>query len=155
MSNSDYKNINIRNRRAKFDYEILDEWVAGIVLVGTEIKSIRMGKASLVDSYCYFDKGELWVRGVNISEYHWGSINNHIPKRDRKLLLNAKELSKIERASQDKGLTIVALRLFLNERGLAKIVVALARGRKSYDKREYLKENDAKREMDKALKKFK
>ncbi len=155
MSSTDYKSINIRNRRATFDYEILDEWVAGIVLVGTEIKSIRMGKASLVDSYCFFDKGELWVRGVNISEYHWGSCNNHIPKRDRKLLLNAKELAKLERAVQDKGLTMIALRLFLNDRGLAKVVVALGRGRKSYDKREYLKESDAKREMDKALKKFK
>ncbi len=152
---SDYKNINIRNRRATFDYEIIDEYVAGIVLFGTEIKSIRLGKASLVDSYCFFDKGELWVRGVNISEYDWGSCNNHAPRRDRKLLLNAKELSKIERATQDKGLTIVALRMFLNDRGLAKVVIAVARGRKSYDKREYLKESDAKREMDKAMKKYK
>ncbi|MFR9649248.1 MAG: SsrA-binding protein SmpB [Rikenellaceae bacterium] len=152
---SDYKNINIRNRRATFDYEIIDEYVAGIVLVGTEIKSIRLGKASLVDSYCFFDRGELWVRGINISEYHWGSCNNHVPKRDRKLLLNAKELSKLERGMQDKSMTIVALRLFLNDRGLAKVVIGLGRGRKSFDKREYLKESDAKREMDKALKKFK
>ena len=114
-----------------------------------------MGKVSMVDSYCYFDRGELWIRGVNIAEYSWGSCNNHVPKRDRKLLLNAKELAKLLRATQDKGLTIVGLRLFLNDRGLAKIVVGLARGRKSYDKREYLKENDAKREMDKALKRFK
>ncbi|MFI3319169.1 MAG: SsrA-binding protein SmpB [Rikenellaceae bacterium] len=152
---ADFKNVNIRNRRATFDYEIIEDYVAGIVLVGTEIKSIRMGKASLVDSYCYFEKGELWIKGVNISEYHWGSCNNHIPKRDRKLLLNKKELSKLERSLQDRGLTVVGLKLFLNERGLAKIVVGLAKGRKSYDKREYLKENDAKREMDKALKKFK
>ncbi len=152
---ADFKNINIRNRRATFDYEILDEYVAGIVLVGTEIKSIRMGKASLTESYCYFDRGELWIRGVNIAEYHWGSINNHIPKRDRKLLLNKKELVKLERALQDKGLTVVGLKLFLNERGLAKVVVGLAKGRKSYDKREYLKANDAKREMDKAMKQYK
>jgi SsrA-binding protein len=151
---ADYKNINIRNKRATFDYEIIEEWIAGIVLVGTEIKSVRLGKASITDSYCYFDKGELWIRGVNIAEYGWGTCNNHVPRRDRKLLLNRKELNKIQRALQDKGLTVVGLRLFLNERGLAKVVVGLARGRKAYDKREYLKENDAKREMDKAMKKY-
>ena len=139
---ADYKNINIRNKRATFDYEIIEEWIAGIVLVGTEIKSVRLGKASITDSYCYFDKGELWIRGVNIAEYGWGTCNNHVPRRDRKLLLNRKEL------------TVVGLRLFLNERGLTKVVVGLARGRKAYDKREYLKENDAKREMDKAMKKY-
>ena len=137
---ADYKNINIRNKRATFDYEIIEEWIAGIVLVGTEIKSVRLGKASITDSYCYFDKGELWT--------------NHVPRRDRKLLLNRKELNKIQRALQDRGLTVVGLRLFLNERGLAKVVVGLARGRKAYDKREYLKENDARREMDKAMKKY-
>ena len=151
---ADYKNVNIRNKRATFDYEILEEWVAGVVLVGTEIKSIRAGKASMVDSYCYFDRGELWIRGVNIAEYAWGTCNNHTPRRDRKLLLTGRELAKLERASQDKGLTIVGLRLFLTERGLAKIAIGLARGRKAYDKREYLKENDAKREMDKAMKHF-
>ena len=138
---ADYKNINIRNKRATFDYEIIEEWIAGIVLVGTEIKSVRLGKASITDSFCNFDKGELWIRGVKIAEY-------------RKLLLNRKELNKIQRALQDRGLTVVGLRLFLNERGLAKVVVGLARGRKAYDKREYLKENDAKREMDKAMKKY-
>ncbi len=152
---SDYKNINIRNRRATFDYEILEEYVAGVVLVGTEIKSIRMGKAALTDSYCYIDNGELWIKGMNIAEYHWGSYNNHTPKRDRKLLLNRKELNKIERSLQDKGLTVVGLKIFLNDRGLAKVVIGIAKGRKSYDKREYLKANDAKREMDKALKRFK
>ena len=151
---ADFKKINIRNKRATFDYEILEEYVAGIVLVGTEIKSIRLGKASMVDCYCYFEKGELWIRGVNISEYAWGTCNNHIPKRDRKLLLNRKELNKLSRSLQDKGLTVVGLRLFLNERGLAKVAIGLARGRKSYDKREYLKENDAKREMDKAMKRW-
>ena len=149
---ADFKSVNIRNKRATFDYEILEEYVAGVVLVGTEIKSIRLGKASMVDSYCYFDRGELWIRGVNIAEYSWGTCNNHIPKRDRKLLLNRKELSKLSRSLQDKGLTVVGLRLFLNERGLAKIAIGLARGRKSFDKREYIKANDAKREMDKALK---
>ena len=111
---SEQKKINIRNKRATFDYEILEEYVAGIVLVGTEIKSIRAGKASMVDTFCYFDKGELWVRGVNIAEYAWGTCNNHVPRRDRKLLLTARELDKLQRASQDKGLTIVGLRLFLN-----------------------------------------
>lgn len=149
---ADYKNINIRNKRATFDYEILEEYVAGIVLVGTEIKSLRLGKASLVDSYCYFERNELWIRNVNIAEYTWGTCNNHVPKRDRKLLLNRKELNKLQRALQDRGLTVVGLLLFLNDRGLAKVAVGLARGRKSYDKREYIKENDAKREMDKAMK---
>ncbi len=145
---TDHKNINIKNKRATFDYEIIEQWTAGIVLTGTEIKSLRLGKASLVDSYCYFSGGELWIRGLNISLYHWGTYNNHQPKRDRKLLLGRKELRKLERASQDVGLTIVALRLFINERGLAKVVIGLARGRKSYDKREYLKEKDAKREIE-------
>jgi SsrA-binding protein len=109
----------------------------------------------MVDSYCYFDRGELWIRNVDIAEYTWGTCNNHLPKRDRKLLLNRKELNKLQRALQDRGLTVVGLRLFLNDRGLVKIAVGLARGRKSYDKREYIKENDARREMDKALKRFK
>ena len=150
---ADYnKKINIKNKRAAFDYEILEEYVAGIVLTGTEIKSLRLGKASMVDCYCYFDRHELYIRGLNISEYHWGTYNNHQPKRDRKLLLTARELDKLQRASQDKGLTIVGLRLFLNERGLAKVVIGLARGRKRYDKREYIKEKDARREMDRAMK---
>ena len=149
---ADYKNVNIRNKRATFDYEILEEYIAGIVLVGTEIKSLRLGKASLVDSYCYFERGELWIRNVNIAEYTWGTCNNHVPKRDRKLLLNRKELNKLQRSLQDRGLTVVGLRLFINDRGLAMVAIGLARGRKSYDKREYIKENDAKREMDKAMK---
>ena len=149
---ADYKNVNIRNKRATFDYEIIEEYVAGIVLVGTEIKSLRLGKASLVDSYCYFEQNELWIRNVNIAEYTWGTCNTHVPKRDRKLLLNRKELNKLQRSLQDRGLTVVGLRLFLNDRGLAKAAIGLARGRKSFDKREYIKENDAKREMDKAMK---
>ena len=152
---ADFKNINTRNKRATFDYEILEEYIAGIVLVGTEIKSIRMGKVSMVDCYCYFQDGELWIRGVNIAEYAWGTCNNHVPKRDRKLLLTQRELSKLSRSLQDKGLTVVGLRIFLSERGLAKVAIGLARGRKSYDKREYLKQNDAKREMDQAMKRYK
>lgn len=151
---ADYKNINIRNKRATFDYEILEEYVAGVVLVGTEIKSVRLGKVSLSDSYCYLSDGELWIRGVNIAEYAWGTCNNHTPKRDRKLLLNRKEINKLQRSLQDKGLTVVGLRLFINERGFVKIVIGLAKGRKSYDKREYLKESDAKREMDKVMKSY-
>ena len=149
---TDYKNIVIKNRRATFDYEILDTYVAGIVLSGTEIKSLRLGKASLVDCFCYFHRGELFVRGMNISEYHWGTYNNHVPKRDRKLLLQRKELAKLERALQDKGLTVVGLKMFINERGLAKLQIGLAKGRKNYDKREYIKEKDAKRELDRAMK---
>lgn len=149
---TDYKRINIRNKRATFDYEIIDTYTAGIVLSGTEIKSIRLGKASLTDCYCYFDKGNLYVRGMNVAEYHWGSYLNHIPKRDRRLLLQRRELAKLERALQDKGLTIVGLRLFISDRGLAKLDIGLARGRKQYDKREYLKEKDSKREMERVMK---
>ena len=149
---SDYRNISIKNRRARFDYEILDTYVAGIVLTGTEIKSIRLGKASLVDCYCYFYRGELYVRGMNISEYHWGTYNNHQPKRDRKLLLNKKELRKLERITQDNGVTIVGLTLFVNEKGLTKLSIGVAKGRKNFDKREYIKEKDTKRELDRAMK---
>ena len=149
---ADYKNINIRNKRATFDYEILEEYVAGVVLVGTEIKSLRLGKASLVDSYCYFERGELWIRNVNIAEYTWGTCNNHVPKRDRKLLLNRKELNKLQRSLQDRGLTVVGLRIFINERGLAKIEIALCQGKHSYDKRQSLREADDKREMAQARK---
>ncbi len=150
---TDYRNITIKNKRATFDYEILDTWTAGIVLFGTEIKSLRLGKASLVDSYCFFDRGELYLRGLNISEYHWGNLNNHQPRRDRKLLLERRELAKISRALQDKGLTVVAMRVFINERGLAKVVIGLGRGRKNFDKREHIKEKDAKRELDRVYKK--
>jgi SsrA-binding protein len=149
---SDYRNISIKNRRASFDYEILDTYIAGIVLTGTEIKSIRLGKASLVDCYCYFHNGELYVRGMNVSEYHWGTYNNHQPRRDRKLLLNKKELKKLERIAQDNGITIVGLTLFINEKGLAKLKIGVARGRKNFDKREYIKEKDTKRELDRAMK---
>ncbi len=144
---SDYRNISIRNKRATYDFEILDTYIAGIVLTGTEIKSLRLGKASLTDCYCYFHNGELFVRGMNIAEYHWGTYNNHIPKRDRKLLLNRKELVKLQRSLQDKGLSVVGLKLFINERGFAKLQIGLGKGRKSFDKREYIKERDSRKEI--------
>jgi SsrA-binding protein len=149
---ADNRRPTITNKRARFDFEIIEEFIAGIALTGTEIKSLRLGKAAMVDSYCYFHDHELFIRGVNISEYDWGTYNNHLPKRDRKLLLNRRELDKLERAMQDKSLTIVGIRIFVNDRGLAKAVIGLARGRKQYDKRDYIKEKDAKREMDRAMK---
>lgn len=145
---SDYRNISIRNKRATYDFEILDTYIAGIVLTGTEIKSLRLGKASLTDCYCYFHNGELFVRGWNIAEYHWGTYNNHIPKRDRKLLLNRKELVKLQRSLQDKGLSVVGLKLFINERGFAKLQIGLGKGQaKAFDKREYIKERDSRKEI--------
>jgi len=146
--------INIKNKRASFDYELLDKYIAGIQLYGTEIKSIRGGHASLVDSFCFFNKGELWVKGMRISEYFYGTFNNHIPERERKLLLQKKELIKLERKIKESGLTIVPLRLFINDRGLAKLEIYLARGKKEYDKRETLKAKDSKRELDRVTKHF-
>ncbi|GHT65027.1 SsrA-binding protein [Bacteroidia bacterium] len=146
-------NIVIKNKKASFDYEFIETFVAGIVLTGTEIKSIRLGKASLVDTYCTFVKRELWVKNMNISEYFYGSYNNHSARRDRKLLLNRKELNKIERLSKDTGFTVVPTKLFIDEKGLAKIVIAVAKGKKSYDKRQSLRERDDKRDIDRAFKK--
>ncbi|QIK53549.1 SsrA-binding protein [Dysgonomonas sp. HDW5B] len=146
-------NINIKNKRATFDYELLDTYTAGLVLTGTEIKSIRLGKASLVDTFCIFEKEALWVRNMNITEYFYGSYNNHVARRDRKLLLNKKELKKIQRLVKETGYTIVPTRLFLNERGLAKLNIAVARGKKQYDKRQSLKEKDDKRMLDRVMKK--
>ncbi|GAE83008.1 SsrA-binding protein [Bacteroides reticulotermitis] len=139
--------INIRNKRATFDYELVDTYTAGIVLTGTEIKSIRAGKASLVDTFCIFIKNELWVKNMHITEYFYGSYNNHTARRDRKLLLSKKELEKLQRGMKDPGFTIVPTRLFINEKGLAKLVIALAKGKKQYDKREALKEKDDRRDM--------
>jgi SsrA-binding protein len=144
--------INIKNKRATFDYELTDTYTAGIVLTGTEIKSVRMGKAGLVDTFCFFSRGELWVKNMHIAEYFYGSYNNHIARRDRKLLLNKKELSKLERGIRETSFTIIPVRMFLNEKGLAKIVVALARGKKMYDKRQSLREKDDRREMDRMFK---
>ena len=145
-------NIQIKNKRATFDFELLDTYTAGIVLTGTEIKSIRLGKASLVDTFCILEKGELWVKNMYIAEYFYGTYNNHIARRDRKLLLNRKELRKIEGASKTTGFTIVPIRLFLNEKGLAKVEIAIAKGKKEYDKRHSIKEKEDKREMDRAFK---
>ena len=145
--------INIKNRRATFDYDFIDQYTAGIVLTGTEIKSIRLGKASLVDTFCYFSRNELWVKNMNVSEYFYGSYNNHASRRDRKLLLQKKELMKLQRQVKESGFTIVPVRLYINNHGLAKLVIALAKGKKLYDKREAIKERDDKRYMDKYLKK--
>ena len=144
--------ILIRNKRASFDFELIDTYQAGIVLVGTEIKSIRLGKASLVDTFCFFNNGELWVKNMNISEYFYGTYNNHLPRRDRKLLLNKKELQKLCRQTKETGFTIVPTKLFINSKGLAKVEIAVAKGKKAYDKRESLKEKDDKRMMDRAMK---
>ena len=145
-------NILIKNKRATFDYELLDTFTAGIVLTGTEIKSIRLGKASLVDTFCIAEKGELWVKNMYITEYFYGTYNNHTARRDRKLLLTRKELRKIEGAVKASGFTIVPTKLFINEKGLAKVVVAIARGKKEYDKRDSIRERDDRREMDRAFK---
>lgn len=145
------KNISIKNKRASFDYELLDTFTAGIVLTGTEIKSIRQGKASLVDTFCIVDKGELWVKNMYIAEYFYGTYNNHNARRDRKLLLQKKEIRKIAEAIKASGFTIVPTRLFINDKGLAKLIVAIARGKKEYDKRDSIKERDDKREMARAF----
>jgi len=144
--------ITIKNKKASHDYEFLEKFIAGIVLTGTEIKSIRAGKATLVDSYCQFRNGELFIIGMHISEYWWGNLNNHDPMRERKLLLTARELKKIERKVKESGLTIIVIKVFINERGFAKAEIAIARGKKEYDKRETLKKKDANREMDRTRK---
>ncbi|MBQ4306823.1 MAG: SsrA-binding protein SmpB [Bacteroidales bacterium] len=144
--------IQINNKRASFDYLFVETYTAGIVLYGTEIKSIRAGKASLADAYCYFDtRGQLWVRGLNISQYFWGSWGQHEPKRDRKLLLNKRELKHLRQADKEKGMTIVAVRLFIADNGYAKLFIALARGKKEYDKRESIKEKDIRREIERGI----
>lgn len=140
--------INIKNKKAYFNYEIIDKLVAGMQLTGTEIKSIRSGKASLSDSYCLFRENELWVTNMRISAYDQGSYNNHDPYRDRKLLLNRKELNKLEKQTREKGLTIIALRVFINNNGYAKLEIALAKGMRKYDKREAIKKKDMKRDME-------
>ena len=141
--------IQINNRRASFDYQFLETYTAGIVLYGTEIKSIRAGKASLVDAYCYFDlHGQLYVKGMNIATYFWGSWNGHEPARDRKLLLTKRELRHLQQAVKQKGLTIVAVRAYIADNGYAKLRIALAKGKKEYDKRQTIKEKDIRREME-------
>ena len=145
-------NINIKNRRASFDYEIIETFEAGIVLTGTEIKSIRQGKAGLTDTYCLVINGELWVKNMYIAEYSQGSYNNHLTHRDRKLLLNKKEIQKIAKAAEQPGFSIVPLRVFLNDRGFAKMVIAIARGKKLFDKRQSIKEREDKRAMERMFK---
>lgn len=145
--------INIRNKRATFDYELIETFTAGIVLTGTEIKSIRLGKASLVDTFCLFENGELWVKNMHITTYFYGSYNNHSARRDRKLLLNRYELKKISRLTKQSGFTIVPTRLFINDKGLAKLNIAVAKGKKEYDKRHALREKEDKRDMDRMFKK--
>lgn len=142
--------VKINNKRASFDYEFLEEYDAGIVLVGTEIKSLRAGKASLQDAYCYFSGGELYVRGMNIATYFWGSWSGHEPLRDRKLLLTKKELRHLAQADKQKGLTIVAVRAYIAENGFAKLHIALAKGKKEYDKRQTIKEKDLRRELERS-----
>ncbi len=144
--------VNIKNRRAAFDYEITDTYTAGIVLTGTEIKSIRQNKASLVDTYCLIEYGEVWVKNMYIAEYFYGTYNNHVERRDRKLLLNKKEILKLSRAGAEAGFTIVPLRLFINEKGLAKLVIGVARGKKVYDKRQSIREREDKRQLDRFFK---
>ena len=140
--------VQINNRRASYEYEFIEQYDAGIVLVGTEIKSLRAGKASLTDAFCYFVNGELYVKGMNIATYFWGSWGQHEPARDRKLLLTKRELRHLSQAVKLKGLTIVAVRAYIADNGYAKLHIALARGKKEYDKRQSIKEKDIRREME-------
>ncbi|MDR2963621.1 MAG: SsrA-binding protein SmpB [Bacteroidales bacterium] len=146
--------IHIKNKKASHEYEFLQTFECGIVLTGTEIKSIRMGKASINEAYCYLHNGEVWVKGMHISTYSFASYNNHDPLRERKLLLKGKEIAKIQEKLKDKGVTIVPLSVYVTGRGWAKVDIAIARGKKLHDKRDDLKQKDAKREMDKAMKRF-
>ncbi|MEH1008188.1 SsrA-binding protein SmpB [Winogradskyella sp. ECml5-4] len=149
------KTVNILNKKAKFQYEILDKYTAGIVLTGTEIKSIRSGKASIAESFCEFnDRGELFVINMTVEEYAYGNHYNHRPKAERKMLLNKKELKKLKKEMDVKGIAIIPLRLFTNEKGLAKLVIAIAKGKKLYDKRETIKDRDNKRNLDRIKKDF-
>ncbi len=145
-------NIVIKNKKSSHDYEFIEKFIAGIKLSGTEIKSLRLGKATLADSYCFFNNGELFIKGMHIAEYWWGNLNNHDPLRERKLLLTSRELRKIERKIKESGLTIIVIKVFINDRGLAKAEIAISRGKKEYDKRETLKRKDAAREMDRMRK---
>jgi len=152
-NNIRHKEVNIKNKRATFDYAIGDTYTAGIVLTGTEIKSIRDGKASLADTFCYIEKGEVWVKNMYIAEYFYGSYNNHTARRDRKLLLNRKEIAKLEKTGKEAGFTIVPLRLFINDRGLAKLVIGVARGKKEFDKRQSIKDRESKRDLARVMQK--
>ena len=146
--------VQVRNKKASFEYFFVDTYTAGIVLTGTEIKSIRMGKASLVDTFCFINNGEIWVKGMNISPYFYGSYNNHEAKRDRKLLLHKREINRLQEATKQIGYTIVPTLLFIDKNGRAKVDIALAKGKKEFDKRQTLKEKEDRREMDRAMKHF-
>lgn len=146
--------IQIKNKKASFDFFFLETYTAGIVLTGTEIKSIRLGKASLVDSFCYIHNAEIWVKGMNISPYFYGSFSNHEARRDRKLLLNKREIHRLQEAVKQVGTTIVPTLVFIDSNGRAKINIALARGKKEFDKRQTLKEKEDRRQMDRAIKRF-
>ena len=145
--------INIKNKRAEHDYLLLDKYTAGIVLTGTEIKSIRQGKASLVDTYCFVINGELWLKNMYVAQYKQGSYNNHIERRDRKLLLTKKEIRKIQQTVKSPGFTIIPVLIFIDEKGLAKVDIHIARGKREYDKRETLKEKEDRRAIDRQFKK--
>ena len=147
--------VQIKNKKASFEYFFIETYTAGIVLTGTEIKSIRMGKASLVDTYCTIINGEMWVKGMNVSPYFYGSYNNHEQKRDRKLLLTRREISRLAAATKQTGYTIVPLLVFIDEKGRAKMDIALCKGKKEFDKRQTMKEKEDRREMDRAMKEFK
>ena len=145
--------MEVINKSARFNYFIEEEIECGVVLTGTEIKSIRLGKAGLSDTFCYINNGEVWIKNMYVAEYAFGSYNNHQIRRDRKLLLTKKEIAKMQKYNQLSGFTIVPLKLFINDKGLAKLSVAIARGKKEYDKRQSIKEREDKRMMDRAMKK--
>ena len=147
--------VQIKNRKAAFEYFFIEEFTAGIVLTGTEIKSIRAGKASLVDTYCTIIRGEMWGKGMSVSPYFYGSYNNHEQKRDRKLLLTRREISRLESATKQTGYTIVPTLVWIDANGRAKMDIALCKGKKAYDKRQTLKEKEDRREMDRAMKVYK
>lgn len=151
-TNKSNNNINIKNRKATFDCLIEEKFTAGMVLTGTEIKSIRQGKAGLTDTYCMVENREIWLKNMYIAEYSMGSYNNHATHRDRKLLLNRREINKLAKAQQQPGYSIIPLRVFLNERGLAKIEIAIARGKRQFDKRQAIKEREDKRSMSRMFK---
>jgi SsrA-binding protein len=148
------KVINIKNKRAEFDFLLLDDYTAGIVLTGTEIKSIRQGKASLVDTFCFIHNGEVWVKNMYVAQYKEGSYNNHMERRERKLLLTRREINKLQEADKLPGYTIVPTLIFIDQNGRAKVDIALCRGKKMYDKRQTLKEKEDRREMDRAIKHY-
>jgi len=153
MAKLKLKEINIKNKRATYDYAITDTFVAGMVLTGTEIKSIRLGKASLADTFCYVSDGEVWVKNMYIAPYSYGTYYNHVERRDRKLLLNRREIRTLQQNGRESGFSIIPLRLFINERGLAKLVIGIARGKKEYDKRQSIREREDKRTLARVMQK--